>query len=336
MITRSEQQLLVLNALPYALLAIDHSAKIVFINSKTRALFELSSEELVGLEYSLFLQRFEPGLQQSDQKRYVFYHDHAYLLEHFQIEGNVYHLGIREIVVLSEQAQEIRRAINLVAYISHEYRAPIAVIRGFSDLLLRTTSLTDDQRELVEAIRLRALLTHELTNQVSLYARILNNSLSCEPENVALVPILQSVMQIATQRHASKRVTTHFHYEHENEKGVVYADEGHVLTILQQVVDNAFRYNQEDGRITIHMQDDGDQVTVTISDTGKGISEEDQRLLFQVFSRFSHEQTEFPPGAGFGLFIARELITRNRGTIAFQSIIGQGTTFRLTFPKRID
>ncbi len=114
---------------------------------------------------------------------------------------------------------------------------------------------------------------------------------------------------------------------------IVYADENHITTILQNLMNNAIKYSHIDGWVEISIEDKIDFAEVTITDNGVGISQEDMEKLFRMDTHITRKGTANERGTGLGLIIAHELIIKNGGSIAVESKEGRGSRFTFSIPK---
>ena len=101
--------------------------------------------------------------------------------------------------------------------------------------------------------------------------------------------------------------------------------------VMINLVGNAVKYTPK-GKVKIMTEKEGDRVNIRVSDTGMGISAEDQQKLFQKFYRVKNEETQKITGTGLGLWITAQIVKTMKGTIAVESIKGKGTDFVLSFP----
>ena len=113
------------------------------------------------------------------------------------------------------------------------------------------------------------------------------------------------------------------------------SDSGRLKQILYNLLSNAIKFTPEGGSITLSVQPvDADRVSFSVTDTGPGISEEEQAIIFEKFRQIDSSVTREYSGAGLGLAITRELCTMLGGTIELQSRPGQGSTFKATLPTQ--
>ena len=110
------------------------------------------------------------------------------------------------------------------------------------------------------------------------------------------------------------------------------ADPARIRQVVTNLVTNAHLYTPEDGSITLRLEGDDQKTTITVADTGQGVSPEEARRLFDRFFRGSTDERR-SPGTGLGLSIVKSLVDLHGGTIDVQSTLGRGTTFTVRIPS---
>jgi signal transduction histidine kinase len=116
------------------------------------------------------------------------------------------------------------------------------------------------------------------------------------------------------------------------EPAVVEGDPEELFQLLVNLVGNAIKYTDPGGRVGVGIARKGDDVVVTVSDTGIGISEHDQAQLFREFFRSTNPAALVRPGTGLGLSIVARIVNRHSGTVEVSSERGAGTTVTVTLP----
>ena len=120
------------------------------------------------------------------------------------------------------------------------------------------------------------------------------------------------------------------------EKANTVADEHKIKQTIMNVLDNAIKYNQQNGIIEITLNKEEDYFVTSIKDTGKGISEDDQKRLFKPFNQSAGEDNKATKdsieGTGLGLYLAKLIIDAHKGKIELTSKINEGTTVKLFLP----
>jgi signal transduction histidine kinase len=116
----------------------------------------------------------------------------------------------------------------------------------------------------------------------------------------------------------------------------IVGDPDALLSVFGNLLANAIRYTPTGGRITVGCAASGDQVWVTVSDTGIGMTPEVQERIFEKFFRSRDARSVEAQGLGLGLALVQELVEAHGGCVEVESTPGQGSTFRVVLPKRED
>jgi signal transduction histidine kinase len=240
----------------------------------------------------------------------------------------------QDVTILKEAEQLKDRFIGTAA---HELRHPLAVLRGYTQMLLlqnkrgRGPKLLDRQEEALQSIAQSTTQLVELTEDLLDVARLQGGGvqLHCEPTDlVALVRRTVEHVQMTSSRHPLTVVTT-------LPSLVVDADPLRIEQVLSNLIGNAIRYSPEGGPVEMTVYEAGDvqEARVSIRDRGIGIPEQDQARIFGQFARAGNAETYGIGGTGLGLYLCHELIERHHGRIWFESKEGQGTTFFVALPR---
>ncbi|MEZ4699908.1 MAG: HAMP domain-containing sensor histidine kinase [Rhodothermales bacterium] len=216
--------------------------------------------------------------------------------------------------------------------LSHELRAPLAAILGYTQLLhdeLRGR-LEPHQEEFFRTILGSVEQSLDLVNDLVDFSRIVSGKQDLRIGPVALNPLCDDVVHqlhpVAERKGLTLRV--------DDEAGMLYAsaDVLRLRQILVNLVLNAIKYTEE-GVILLRLSLSGDRVSIHVSDTGRGISPEFLPRLFERYSREERMTEAVQQGAGIGLAVALEYVMLMDGTIDVASTPGQGSTFSLTLPQ---
>ena len=114
--------------------------------------------------------------------------------------------------------------------------------------------------------------------------------------------------------------------------GEVRADKEKIRVVLQNLLENAIKYNNPNGKVFVSLKQDGDMVEVSFRDTGIGISEEGKKKIFEKFYRDPEVEKKETVGSGIGLFDTKKIIEEHGGKVWFESLKDKGTTFFFTVP----
>jgi signal transduction histidine kinase/CheY-like chemotaxis protein len=216
---------------------------------------------------------------------------------------------------------------------SHELRTPLNSILGFTQLLELSDLGEEDQDSVQRILRAgRHLLA--LINEIIDIARIESGELSVSMEPVSVTPVIEEASQLMTPLAAERSIEIQHGWAQSDL--AVHVDRQRLSQILVNLISNAVKYNRPGGQITVSCQaaDDG-QVSVTVADTGPGLSADDLARIFTPFERLSAAQTAIE-GTGIGLPLARALAEAMGGALIAASAPGHGSAFTLSLPRAPD
>jgi len=221
---------------------------------------------------------------------------------------------------------------DLIAELVHEIRTPLSAILAAAQLL-RLPRLSDAQREqTIDAIEHEARYLNTLTTTFLDLARLESGRAKFTRDTIEVKPLVTEVVNLFAGQAAERNIT--FAIEIPDDFPPLIADYGKIKQVLLNLVSNAVKYNRPGGHIRIAaFQEDDGSITISVSDTGPGISPEHQKRLFQKFYRVS-DSAKQAGGSGLGLYICKRIVEAHGGTIRVESQPGQGTTFLFTLPQK--
>jgi PAS domain S-box-containing protein len=250
---------------------------------------------------------------------------------------------ITSLTLAKESAQNAKRAKSqFLSSMSHELRTPMNAILGFSQLLLLDeTSLSSDQKDDVEEISKAGKHLMALINEVlglsKIEAELVDISIKKIEVGDVIHESLQLINPIAKQHGISIKVLFNGVDIPLNEvslqKHAILADNVRLKQVLLNLLSNGVKYNSINGKLTISYSELGGNTSrVTVSDTGHGLSEEEQNQLFEPFNRLGAEHTT-TEGYGIGLVITKKMVELMGGGIGVESNVGQGSAFWVQLPS---
>jgi signal transduction histidine kinase len=226
------------------------------------------------------------------------------------------------------RAADRDRAAFLAA-VSHELRSPLNAILGFADILATEVDgpLTDDAREEVEQIRGSGKHLLDLITDILELSALESGQLRLSLGSVDLGAIAWDVVREAAGVVGARPVAVRI----EGEAGVhAYADPKRVRQILTNLVGNAIKFTQR-GEVVVNVAREGRFATVSVRDTGPGISAQERAMIFLEYKQAKEERAK-RRGTGLGLAITRRLVQMHGGTIEVDTQIGHGSTFTVFLP----
>ena len=241
-----------------------------------------------------------------------------------------------EAMTSAKAAEKANKAkTDFLSRMSHELRTPLNAMLGFAQLLRvdPTNPINDIQRKKVGHIeRAGAHLLAMLTDVLDL-SRIEAGGLPLNLEPQRLTGVLEEALALVSNQVTQSDVQLLL--TPPSEDLFVKADQVRLRQILVNLMTNAVKYNKPGGRVMIEAQGVRSFVVITVSDTGRGLSEEQQSHLFEPFNRLGAERTAVE-GTGIGLVIVKRLIDLMRGRIEISSQVGVGSSFRVWLPAALD
>ncbi len=254
------------------------------------------------------------------------------------LKGN-YFLGTVSIFRdITHEVEVDRLKSEFVATVSHELRTPMTSIRGYVDVLLMGAAgaLTENQTHFLDIIRSNTERLNVLVADLLDISRIESGRITLTPQPIELRDVAEDVIANVLRRSQDENKPMGLSLEVEPDLPRVYGDIDRVRQIVNNLVENAYHYTPENGRITVqlHAVNDGDDVQVDVRDNGVGIALENQAQVFERFYRGEDPLVLATPGTGLGLPIVRQLVEMHQGRIWVESTgkAGEGSSFSFTLP----
>jgi signal transduction histidine kinase len=224
---------------------------------------------------------------------------------------------------------------EFVAMVAHDLRNPLTVIRGYSEVLREelTAGASQRQRQAVETIHKNTGYLIDLTDDLLQVSRLTVGAIEFEMEPLPIEAVIEEICTSFEPRLEEKRLGLKVSLP--PELPLVLGDPAHLSRVLSNLVGNACNYTPS-GAIVVGAQPVNGSVQVSVSDTGIGISPEDQERLFTHFFRGEHEVVRRNRGSGLGLLIARSIVEAHGGEIWVESELEKGSTFHFTLPIAVD
>lgn len=252
----------------------------------------------------------------------------------FETQNSLVHVSQEVYKANSELHKVNKLKDDFVSIASHELRTPMTAIRSYAWMALHRSDIPLSDK--LQRYLARTLISTErlinLVNDMLNVSRIESGRIEIAPSAFDLTNLIGEVL-IEVDAKAKEKGLTIEH--HPSSIPPMFADENKVHQILLNLIGNSLKFTPNGGKITVSYQSDGNQIAVSIKDSGVGISSEDLDRLFKKFSRLdnSYVAAASTGGTGLGLYICKSLVDLMKGTIKVESEgLNQGATFTFSLP----
>ena len=230
--------------------------------------------------------------------------------------------------VTSEHETEMMRR-EFTANVSHELKTPLQSIMGSSELLLNNMVKDKDIRSFNERIYKESKRLLSLIDDIIRLSELDEDTTISNSTPINLKEITEEVKETLTDSAEKHHVTVAYDLQDAPINGNVRL----VYEIMYNLVDNAIRYNKENGTVTVKTNTLGNNSILSVSDTGIGIPQEAQNRIYERFYRVDKSHSRSTGGTGLGLSIVKHAVKRCNSEITLTSTLNEGSKFTVTFPK---
>lgn len=223
---------------------------------------------------------------------------------------------------------------------SHDLRTPINGIIGMLEIARKNRTDPDKIDECINKIAISCDHLMSLVTDVLDMNTLENDHLQLPDESFCLTDLLTKDLRPICERAFERGLTCRTEIKPFTHPDIIGSPK-HALQIFNHVLDNAIKYNKPNGSITLTARETSDNNNIAvfefeISDTGIGMKPEFTKHVFEAFEQEHNEARTDYMGTGLGMSIVKTLVTHMNGTISLDSILGEGTTVRITLPFKID
>ena len=258
----------------------------------------------------------------------------------FSLETPEYH-QLKETMVELEDAKEEAQKENasksqFLANMSHEIRTPINAILGMNEMILRESEENSIQ-EYAQNIQSASEDLLSIVNEILDFSKVASGKMELVPVEYDVAALIRDCSTIVETRAAGKDLRLEVSCD-ESTPSKLCGDATRIRQIISNLLTNAVKYTPS-GTITFRIrwarEKEGIKLIASVEDTGIGISEENQKRLFDTFERFDMEKNRNIEGTGLGLSITKQLVDLMKGEIGVYSELGKGSLFYVEIPQKV-
>jgi two-component system sensor histidine kinase ResE len=336
---RQEQARLqnILSSVAEGIIAVDAEGRIGLLNPQAAALLNVDPEHALGLQMDggsvpeeigkLFASCRETGRLCSAE--FELAHPHRHLVLQVAPAERWGAVGVVRDVTSQRRLEEMRR--QFISDASHEIRTPLTSIGGFAAAIADGTAATAEERTRSATLIVREVerLTRLVSDLLDL-SRIESGAVTLEREEVDLAELIGGAVEAFEAQTRDGKIDVEVDLP--SDLPAVRADSDRIYQVLVNLVSNALRFNQPDGKITVAARQVDGRVRVDVRDTGPGIPAAQLPYIWERFHRADPSRSRQDGGTGLGLAIVRSIVEAHGGEVSAQSEIGRGSTFSFTLP----
>lgn len=232
----------------------------------------------------------------------------------------------------AEQAQRTKTAF--LSKVSHEFRTPLNMIIGLTDLLIESPEVYGEKlpsrlREHLEIVNRNCQHLSSLVNDVLDLSQTESGLLTLHRERMQVRELINKGLEIVAP--LAKRKGLWLKTNVPNDLPSIYCDRTRIAQVVVNLLSNSARYT-ETGGVFVSASQDGDEIMIAVKDTGPGIPPEDRSVIFEPFCQGTSRTQRDRDGSGLGLSISKQFVELHGGRIWFESELGMGSTFHFSLP----
>jgi heavy metal sensor kinase len=236
---------------------------------------------------------------------------------------------------VSATLEQLKRAFDrekqAAADISHELRTPVAALLTACEISLRKPRSASEYREVLEDCRINGQQIHQLVERLLTLARLDAGADLLRPREVSVSAVADQCVAMVRPLAEVRGIKVNVHH---NGPSSLHADPDKLREVLTNLLHNAIEYNKPDGSIDVKVERNNGTLSVEVSDTGIGMSQETRQHIFERFFRADPSRHSDSPHAGLGLAIVKGYVELMGGAVDVESAPGVGSTFRVRLPAK--
>ena len=231
---------------------------------------------------------------------------------------------------LAEEKRKVR--FQFISVLAHELKAPLAAIDGYLQIMRNHTAGEQiaDYNQVIERSSVRLEGMRKMISDLLDLTRIESGEKQREFADVNLVEIARNALETVAPESGTRNITVTLKTD---TPVLFHADKGEIEIIFNNLITNSVKYNRDNGTVDISIEEKDDLITITVTDTGIGMTEEEAGKLFKDFVRIKNEKTRMITGSGLGLSTVKKLALLYGGDVSVSSTPDSGSTFTVTLSR---
>lgn len=295
----------------------------------TSSMFIAIVSIVVGTLLSSYVSKkmLRPILNINDAAKKVAKGDFTVRLEEASIANEIREIAENFNLMLRELSNTETLRNDFVSNVSHEFKTPLSVIEGYAMLLQDETLTKEEERKYVSTILENTGRLTELTQSILSLSQIENQEIILQKERFQLDEQIRRVLLDFETIWENKNLTIDLNMD----ETYIYGSQSLLARVWSNLIDNAIKFSDQNGMLSIECSEDGDNIVVIVKDTGIGMDEVVMKHAFDKF--YQGERSHHVKGSGLGLALVHRIVTLCGGTVSMHSEKGKGTAVIVMLQK---
>lgn len=236
---------------------------------------------------------------------------------------------------LSKSKKELEKLLDdknkFISLVAHDIKSPLSGVKSLMGILVEEYDTMDEaeKKEIVESLYESIVNQYSFVDDLLKWGQLQLNRVELHKELVTPEHIIASIISVLKLNAMNKSISLDSEIKTDKQ---IFADITHVENVISNIISNAIKFSPKEGHIIIGADYCDDMVVISVKDNGVGMSDSDKDKLFKNNIIHTTPGTNDEKGTGLGLLLTKEMVEKNGGQIWFESELGKGTTFFVSFP----
>jgi two-component system, OmpR family, phosphate regulon sensor histidine kinase PhoR len=236
--------------------------------------------------------------------------------------------SVNRMAVELDQIENLRQ--EFVSNVSHEIQSPLTSIRGFAQALENDQLSPEERRRYLSIIQAESSRLSRITEDLLRLTSLEAENTKFEPKPYRLDKQIRDLILAGEPQWSAKGIDMQVSLDEVS----ITADEDLLSQVWTNLIHNSIKFTPQGGKVCVELCEQEALIEFRISDTGLGISAEDQERVFERFFKADKARTRSKDGSGLGLSIVKKIVEMHKGNINLESTPGEGTTFTISLPVK--